>query len=63
MRLWDVRTGRQLRVLPAHSDPITMLDFSHDGTLIASASYDGLCRMWDTATGQVRYFSSALDRI
>ena len=26
--------------------------FDCDGTLIVSASYDGLCRIWDTATGQ-----------
>lgn len=37
--------------IPAHSDPVTSVDFSRDGTLIASSSYEGLCRIWDTGTG------------
>lgn len=62
IRIWDVKgdldqfylifaEGRCLRPIPAHSDPIPSVDFSTDGTLIASCSYDGLIRIWDTATG------------
>jgi len=40
--LWDVRAGRQMRSLPAHSDPVTGIDFCKDGTLVASCSSDGL---------------------
>jgi COMPASS component SWD3 len=40
--LWDVRSGRRMRNLPAHSDPVSGVDFVHDGTLIASCSSDGL---------------------
>lgn len=29
------------QTLPAHSDPVTAVDFSRDGTLIVSSSYDG----------------------
>ena len=50
--LWDVRTARLMRSLPAHSDPVSSVDFVRDGTLIASCSSDGLIRIWDTATGQ-----------
>ena len=50
--LWDVRTARVMRSLPAHSDPVCSVDFVRDGTLIASCSSDGLIRIWDTATGQ-----------
>jgi WD40 repeat protein len=42
VRLWNVKTGECLRVLPAHSDPISAVDFNRDSTLIASGSYDGL---------------------
>lgn len=34
--------GRQLKVLPAHSDPVTAVSFSHDGSLIVSCAMDGL---------------------
>ena len=40
--IWDVRTARVLRSLPAHSDPVGGIDFVRDGTLVASCSSDGL---------------------
>lgn len=51
VRVWDVKTGKCLKVLPAHSDPVTAVNFNRDGTLIVSSSYDGLCRIWDASTG------------
>ncbi len=36
--------------IPAHSDPVTAVDFIHDGTLLVSSSLDGLCRLWDAHT-------------
>jgi len=52
VRIWDVKTGKCLKTLPAHSDPVSAVDFNRDGGLIVSSSYDGLCRIWDTASGQ-----------
>jgi COMPASS component SWD3 len=47
--LWDVRAGVELgreakdsSRLPAHSDPVSGVDFCADGTLVASCSTDGL---------------------
>ena len=51
VRIWDVKSAKCLKVLPAHSDPVTAVDFNRDGSLIVSSSYDGLCRIWDAATG------------
>lgn len=40
--LWDVRAGRLMRSLPAHSDPVSGIDFCRDGTMVVSCSTDGL---------------------
>lgn len=40
--LWDLRARRQMRSLPAHSDPVGGVDFIRDGTLVCSCSTDGL---------------------
>jgi COMPASS component SWD3 len=40
--VWDVRTARVMRSLPAHSDPVGGVDFVRDGTLIVSCAGDGL---------------------
>lgn len=40
--LWDVRGGKVMKQLPAHSDPVSGIDFSCDGTLVVSCSTDGL---------------------
>ena len=53
VRIWDVRTGKCLKTLPAHSDPVSAVHFNRDGSLIVSSSYDGLCRIWDTASGEI----------
>lgn len=34
--------GKSMRVIPAHSDPVTAVCFNIDGTLIASCSMDSL---------------------
>ncbi|KAF9270396.1 WD40 repeat-containing protein [Marasmius fiardii PR-910] len=62
VRVWDVARGvseftdlksrMTLKVLPAHSDPVTAVSFNHDGTLIVSCSMDGLIRIWDSDSGQ-----------
>ena len=52
--LWDIRPtgGIVMRSLPAHSDPVSGVDFLRDGTMVCSCAGDGLIRIWDTVTGQ-----------
>ena len=51
--LWDVRAGRVMRSLPAHSDPVGGVDFLPvDGSMVVSCAGDGLIRIWDAGTGQ-----------
>lgn len=42
-----------MNVLSLHNDPVTAVDFSCDGTLIVSSSYDGSVRTWDCASGKL----------
>src|SRR5690606_31133538 len=34
VRVWDARTGRTLRVLPAHADPVSSVEFNPDGSML-----------------------------
>jgi len=38
-----------------HSDPICCVAFSSDGSLLASASYDGHVKIWETETGVLKH--------
>lgn len=51
-RLPAYRSSRlHLQTLPAHSDPVTAVDFHCDGTFLVSSSFDGLCRIWSAENG------------
>lgn len=50
VRLWDVKAGEWLGDLDGHTDEVTALDFSADGTALAAASADETVLVWDLAT-------------
>jgi WD40 repeat protein len=50
IRIWDLATATEQRVLTGLADRIDALAFSPDGARLASASADGV-RVWEAATG------------
>ena len=53
--VWDLSTGRCLRVLRGHKTTITTLDYcAASGAAISGAS-DGTMRVWDVASGRKAY--------
>jgi WD40 repeat protein len=47
VRLWDLATGKPIRVLEGHTERVTALALSSDGSLLASAGHDGAIRLWE----------------
>jgi WD40 repeat protein/dienelactone hydrolase len=56
-RLWDVATGKQVRVF-SQPDALETVEFSPNGKYLLTAGLDHKAWLWDVATGQtVRVFS------
>jgi len=50
VRIWNVQTGRELRVLRGHELPVAGVAFSNDGRSLTSVSGDSV-NLWEVATG------------
>ncbi|MEC9367988.1 MAG: hypothetical protein VX871_04780 [Pseudomonadota bacterium] len=58
VRIYDFASGHIVALLRGHSDAVLHLDFSPDGTKLASASADDTAIVWDIANlGFLRRFS------
>ena len=53
IRLWEVESGRMLRVLDHHRDNVTSISFSPDGKNIASGSLDKTVAISEVKTGRL----------
>ncbi len=51
VRIWDVRSGRQLQVLRGHGLAVLAVAFGADGKSVTSASSDAI-KVWDASTGK-----------
>ncbi|MEG4534042.1 serine/threonine-protein kinase [Microcoleus sp. D2_18a_D3] len=49
--LWDLKTGRRMRTIPAHKAAVKAIAFSRDGQTLASGSDDKTIRLWNVRTG------------
>ncbi|KAJ8493956.1 hypothetical protein OPV22_015677 [Ensete ventricosum] len=62
--IWEVTSGELLKIWPAHQNPLSCLAFSHDGTLLVSASEDGVIHVWSMIRlVQTHVFSSPVTAI
>lgn len=52
IRLWEVATGKALRLLPIGKRAVRALAFSRDGATLAAAVQPGAILLWDTMTGR-----------
>ncbi|MEG4861620.1 serine/threonine-protein kinase [Microcoleus sp. K1-B6] len=49
--LWDLKTGRRMRTIAAHTAAVNAIAFSRDGQTLASGSQDKTIRLWNVRTG------------
>jgi WD40 repeat protein len=51
--LWELCRGEQRLTLPPHSQPVTALALSADGTRLATGAVGNPVQIWDTAAGKL----------
>jgi WD40 repeat protein len=51
VKLWDTRTGYEVRTLSGNNEVVLDVTFSRNGRRLASSDGDGNVKVWDVATG------------
>ena len=62
LKVWEVATRRLIRRLNGHTNFCVSLQFSRDGSLLASGSHDGTAILWSTQTWKAVHTLQNLDR-
>ncbi len=58
LKLWDVRSGKEIKTLGGHDGMVFSVAFSPDGRTALSGSDDNTLKLWDVASGkEIRTFA------
>jgi len=52
IHVWEVSSGECIRTLEGHSDWVTEVSWSSDGTRICSGSDDDTVKVWEVSSGE-----------
>jgi WD40 repeat protein len=52
VRLWELKTGKQVREFEGHTDVVHAVAFSPDGRRLLTGGYDRTARVWDVGSGK-----------
>ncbi|MDB9411094.1 hypothetical protein [Microcystis aeruginosa] len=64
IKLWNIRTGKEIRTLQGHNSRVSSVSFSRDGKTLASGSDDKTIKLWNVETGQeIRTFKGHNSRV
>src|SRR5581483_11772941 len=62
--IWDIASGKQLRILPHAASAVLAVAFSPDGATLATGDSEGAIRLWDVASGKpLRAFKADVQMI
>ncbi|MDB5223238.1 MAG: repeat, subgroup, partial [Chitinophagaceae bacterium] len=53
VKLWDMRSKKEIRTFRGHKDWVSKVVFSHDNKMIASGDAGGFVFLWDVSTGKL----------
>lgn len=61
IRIWDVKTGKEVRKMEGHSRKVNYVRFCKKDECIVSSSDDNTVRIWDAKTGkEIKSFSNCI---
>ncbi|NOT57750.1 MAG: WD40 repeat domain-containing protein [Deltaproteobacteria bacterium] len=52
IRIWDTKSGQEVRMLVGHRNAVRSVAWSPDGRWLASGSADNTVKMWEAQSGQ-----------